>query len=158
MTNDKIQNFTMRVSQANRTEMVTILYDIGQTYIEDAVNSLKNDNKTQFRVEVGRVRNTLKELMNSVDTSQQLGQNLLELYIFCSSELTKAFIYYSATELYHVGSIFKKLGDAYREAAKKDLSGPVMANAQKVYDGITYNRNLTMDSMQTADAKRGIYA
>lgn len=158
MTKENIQNFTFRVTKANKTEMIVILYDIAIVYINDAIDALKREDKCQFRLEISRIRDTIRELIESVDTSMELGMNLLNLYIFCGNELTKAFIDYDETYLYHVESIFKKLSDAYREASKKDLSGPVMENAEKVYEGYTYNRSLTNETYSASGNDRGILA
>lgn len=158
MTKEEIQDFTVRVTSANKTEMIVILYDIALTYIKDAVSCLDRENKPQFRIEIGRVRNAIKELMDSVDTSLDLGMRLLQLYIFCSGELTKGYIDYDKDPLYHVMSILKKLRDAYNEKTKLDTSGPVMKNVETVYEGFTYNKSSRMQSVTVADANRGILA
>lgn len=158
MTQENIQNFTFRVTKANKTEMIVILYDIAIVYIKDAIEALMRDDKVQYRIEIGRVRNTLHELMDSVDTSMELGMNFLNLYIFCGNELTKAFIDYDESYLYHVESIFARLAEAYREAAKKDMSGPVMENTENVYEGYTYNRSLTNETYAAGNNNRGILA
>lgn len=155
MTREKIQDFTLRVSNANKTEMIVILYDIAKTYIKDALEALDNDAKASFRVEVNRVRDTIGELICSVNTSTELGLNLLRLYIFCNGELTKAFMDYDKSPLYHVLSIINKLSEAYEELSKKDTSGPIMEHAEAVYQGFTYNRSLKQENVSGADANRG---
>ena len=45
MTNEKKQEFTLRVSQANKTEMLVIIYDIFLEYLEDAKKAKEKDDK-----------------------------------------------------------------------------------------------------------------
>ena len=77
MTKEQIQAFTLRVSSANKTEMIVILYDIAITYLNDSVSAKESDDKSLFRAELNRTKSTVQELMNSVDTSTELGQTLL---------------------------------------------------------------------------------
>ncbi len=156
MTKECIQDFTQRVAAANKTEMVVVLYDIGIVYIKDAIACIEGADFKGARIEIGRIRDTLKELMDSLDTSTEIGHNLLKLYIFCSGELTKAFLDYDKGCLYHVESILSKLRDAYREVAKRDTSGPVMEHTETVYNGFTYGRNSQVNNVSNKELNRGI--
>ena len=156
MTNEKVKDFTFRVAGANKTEMIVILYDIAVTYAKDAIAAIEHNDRPLFREEVGKIRNTIKELMNSVNTSTDLGVTLLRLYIFCSGELTKGFIDYDKDAIYHVMSIIMKLRESYAEISKKDTSGPVMSNTEKVYAGFTYNKNCVPEPATDLSQNRGM--
>ncbi len=155
MTGDKIKDFTLRVTRANKTEMIVILYDIATVYINDAIAALDESNLPKFREELNHVRATVNELMNSLNTSTELGRNLLHLYLYANGELTHAYLDYAKDPLYHVLGIFNKLNEAYRELAKRDTSGSVMENAEKVYTGFTYNKNSMAEDLTAADSSRG---
>lgn len=158
MTKEKIQDFTIRVSSANKTQMIVILYDIGITYLKDGVSAIEKGNYRECRTEIGRVRNTLRELMNSVDTSNEIGYNLLKLYIFCSGELTKGYIDYDKGALLHVMSVFVKLREAYDKISSEDTSGPVMEHAEKVYSGFTYDKKMMSQNVANGSINRGFLA
>lgn len=155
MTKDKIQDFTYRVTQANKTEMIVVLYDIGETYIQDAISDIEKADYRGCRTEIERTRDTIRELINSVDTSKEIGQNLLKLYIFCSGQLTKAFVDYDKNALYQVLSIIKRLREAYNKVSKIDTTGPVMQNTEKVYTGFSYNKNLRSENLSEGNFNRG---
>ncbi|MBQ3890229.1 MAG: flagellar protein FliS [Lachnospiraceae bacterium] len=158
MTKETIQNFTYRITQANKTQMIVILYDIAITYIKDAVSDIEKADFSGFRTEVNRIRDTIRELMNSVDTSIEIGHNLLRLYIFCSSELTKAYLDYDKGALYHVMSILSKLKDAYSQVSELDKSEPVMQHTESIYNGFTYNKSLKNETFVSKDVNRGFLA
>ncbi|MCR5279970.1 MAG: flagellar protein FliS [Lachnospiraceae bacterium] len=158
MTREKIQEFTLRVSGANKTEMIVILYDIALTYAEDAKAALERSDTAAFRVEIGRIRNTLRELMDSVNTSADMGMNILKLYIFCNGELTRAYMDCDMDPVFHVVSILTKLREAYEVVSRQDKTGPVMENTEKVYSGLTYNRSLRSDDVSGSDVNRGYFA
>lgn len=155
MTAEKIKDFTYRVTQANKTEMIAVLYDIGVVYLKDALTSLGDGDNAGFRREITRARNTVGELIASVNTSVEPGMKFLSLYIYCNGELTRAFMDYDKDPVYHVISIFEKLGDAYHIASEKDTSGPVMGNVEKVYSGFTYNRSMTAENLSPDSSNRG---
>ncbi len=158
MTKEKIQDFTLRVSNANKTGMIVVLYDIILTYIDDARTALADGDKQRFRTEITRARNSLNELIGSVNTSEELGMTLLRLYIYSSGELTKSYIYYDAENLDHVSEILVKLADAYRSIVSKDTSAPVMSNTEKLYTGYTYNPYGRTENYTDSSTKRGILA
>lgn len=158
MTKEEIQDFTLRVTHANKTSMIVIIYDILLTYLRDARKALQRGDNREFRTEIGRARNSLNELIASVNTSDELGLTLLRLYIFSSGELTKAFINYDERNIENVIRIMNKLTDAYRTIADKDESQPVMGNPEKVFSGLTYNPYGKVESMVEPSTSRGILA
>lgn len=158
MTREKIRDFTIRVTTANKTEMIVILYDIAITYLQDAIDALSEGNHSEYRMELGRARNTLRELQNSVDTSIDLGMNLLKIYVYCNKELTKAYLDYDEAPIFHVMAMFIGLRDAYMEAGKVDKSGPVMDNVETICSGYTYNRYMRRETVSTGEYNRGLLA
>lgn len=155
MTNEEIQVFTRRIANANKTEMLVILYDIGLTYIEDAARALEAGDKKEFRLQIVRVKNTIRELMNSVNTSVEPGRTIMSVYVFCNEELTRAFADCSTVNLENVKKILTSFRDTYMECSKKDTDGAVMEHTETVYTGLTYNRNSYTDTVSVADAGRG---
>ena len=158
MTKEQIQAFTLRVSSANKTEMIVILYDIAITYLNDSVSAKESDNKSLFRAELNRTKSTVQELMNSVDTSTELGQTLLKLYVYCNRELTKAYLDFDDAPARHIIQILSSLKSAYEEVSKKDNSGAVMKNVEIVYGNLTYNKNLMNEILTDRAQSRGFLA
>ncbi|MBO7600492.1 MAG: flagellar protein FliS [Lachnospiraceae bacterium] len=158
MTKEKIRAFTYRISKANKTEMIAILYDIGIEYLNEAEKSLAKDDKTAFRNDLNRARGAVKELMASVNTETGLGKNFLNIYIYCNSELTKAFLNFDKEHIDNVKEIFTELSEAYNRVCKMDVSGPVMGNTETVYSGLTYNRSLLSNLSSDVSKNRGYLA
>lgn len=155
MTKEKINEFTLKISNANKTEMIAILYDIAITYINDAIKALDDKDFKGFRNEIDKARRTIRELMDSVDTSVDLGLSLLKLYVYAQRELTKAYLNYEEGPLLSVMSMFSRLEESYLVAGKKDFSGPVMEHTEAVYNGFTYNKNLMGESVIGNYSNRG---
>lgn len=158
MTREEIQDFTRRITHANKTEMIVILYDIILTYTNDAKENLEKEDIVAFRKSISYLRSSFRELIDSVNTSVDLGLNLLQLYIFCQSEITRAVTRSQAGHLDNVINVISGLRESYNEIAPLDKSGPIMDNTEKVYSGLTYNPYGRSENMVETSSNRGILA
>lgn len=158
MTKECKQQFTLRITQANKTELIVILYEMILSYLEDAENALENGEIAGFREALRKVRGCFEELVASLNLDYELAARLLSLYMYCNRELIKADIRKESGHLSHVRSVIEKLAVAYREVAKQDDSGPVMQNSQTVYAGLTYGKNSLSENMADQGADRGFRA
>lgn len=66
MTSELKRQFTFRVSQANPTEMIVILYDMTLQYLTDAGESAGREEIAEYRENVRRARNCVSELLQSL--------------------------------------------------------------------------------------------
>lgn len=158
MTKECKQQFTLRITQANKTELIVILYEMLLTYTQDARHSLQEGDTGSFRENIRRADNCLTELTESLDLSYEIGRRLLSLYMFCKKELIKADARKKEEFLLHVEAVITKLCDAYKEVAAQDDSTPVMENSQTVYAGLTYGRDCLAENMADQGANRGFRA
>ena len=158
MTREHKQQFTLRITQANKTELIVILYEIVLGYMEDAEVALEADNITEFREALRKVRSCFGELIASLNLDYELAARLLSLYLYCNRELTKADVRKEKEPLMHIRSVISKLLEAYRELAGQDTSGPVMQNSQTVYAGLTYGKNSLSENLADQGANRGFRA
>ncbi len=158
MTREHKQQFTLRITQANKTELIVILYEIVLGYMEDAEVALEAGNITEFREALRKVRSCFGELIASLNLDYELAARLLSLYLYCNRELTKADVRKEKEPLMHIRSVISKLLEAYRELAGQDTSGPVMQNSQTVYAGLTYGKNSLSENLADQGANRGFRA
>lgn len=158
MTKECKQQFTLRITQANKTEMIVILYEMILTYISDAEEELEKAEIATFREALRKTRGCFGELLASLNLEYELAARLLSLYLYCNRELIKADIRKESEPLTHVRSIIEKLLAAYRELAGQDTSGPVMQNSQTVYTGLTYGKNKLSEDMTEEGTNRGFLA
>ncbi len=158
MTREQKQEFTLRISQANPTEMVVILYDMLLAYVKDGQEALKEGEKTNFRAAVRRARGCVSELMNSLNLKYEPAPAMLGLYGFCVRRLAAAEAGNSKAPLKEIERVIIPLRDAYGKIADQNSAGPVMGNSQTVYAGLTYGRNSLTENMTDQGANRGMFA
>lgn len=155
MTREKKQELTRRITQANKTEMIEILYEMILCYLEDAAEAHDRQERGEYREAIRKARNCFRELLSSLNLEQELAVHLLQLYMYCNRELAHADVKNDAAYLAHVRRVVGSLQKAYEQLAGQDTSGPVMQNSQTVYAGLTYGRGELTENMADQGTNRG---
>lgn len=155
MQKEKIQEYTRRISQDNRSELIVTMYDIMSTYFEDAEAAFHVDENEAFKANIRNVDKVLVQLMESLNFKYKPADTLYALYVYCREELAKSMMKHDLDGLYHAKKVLSGLREAFAEAAKKDTSAPLMRNTQQVYAGITYGKNDINENYTESDNKRG---
>ena len=159
MEKEKIQEFTFRVTQASRSELIVIMYDVILTDLAEAKKKLAENNREEYTGAVKHAARFLNELIGSLDYRYELSFQLLSLYSFANKTLVRAMFRFDDSLLEPVVSMMEKLRDSFREVSKADTTGPMMQNTEKVYAGLTYGKNSLNESLLDAGgAKRGFMA
>ncbi len=158
MTKELKQQFTLKITQANKSQLVVILYEMLLAYLEEARQAHEKGDRNGFREGIRKSRGCLNELMASLHFEYEPAMNLLQLYLYANRELARADIRNSAEALEHVAKIMNKLHDAYEEISRQDTSDSVMSNTQAVYAGLTYGKNTLTESLAYQGGERGFRA
>lgn len=154
MTKDIKQQYTLRITQANSTQMVVIIYDILLDYIDEAKSALKDGENQAFSDAIRRCTACVRELTASINQDSPLANNLLSLNVYCNKELANSELHRSASGLEHVEMVMRKLRDAFSEIAAKDNTMPIMGNTPEVYAGLTYGKESLVVHLNQ-DSNRG---
>lgn len=157
MTREQKQQFTLRITQANPTEMVVLLYEMLLCYLDEGRKSLDDGDRNAFREAMRKSRACLGELMNSLKLEYEPAPALRQLYLFCIRRLAWAEGREKKEPLEEVERVIVPLRDAYGQIAARNQSGPVMKNSQTVIAGLTYGKNSLTENMADQGAGRGMY-
>ena len=157
MTREQKQQFTLRITQANSTEMVVILYEMLLCYMDEGRNALNSKDRNGFREAMRKSRACLGELMNSLRLEYGPGPSLRQLYLFCIRRLAWAEGREKEDPLSEVERVIVPLRDAYGQIAARNQAGPVMKNSQTVIAGLTYGKNSLTENMADQGTGRGMY-
>lgn len=157
MQKEQIQDFTRRLSQCNRGEMIVIIYDIYFAYAEDAKRALAEDDNEAYKTAIRRAQNTLEELIHALNFAYPISRNLYALYVYSRNSLARALYEYRDDGILEAEKILKRLYAAFVQAAKEDTSEPLMSNTQQVYAGITYGKSDINENFMELDHQRGFF-
>lgn len=157
MTNEMIKTYSYRISQATRSQLVVITYDIIGSYLEDALGA-KQEDKNTFRESLRGAMRGIDQLATGLDMNYDVSVNLYALYNYMKRTLIKAQSECDRQAVSQVKAQLDKLRASFYEASKQDDSQPLMKNTEKVYSGLTYSRYGANEMAQDTLGNRGFKA
>ena len=158
MTLERKQEFTLKITQANKTQLVTILYEMVLDYLEETIDELAIGKRDAAGQSIIHAQNCIDELIHSLNMEYELGRNLHKIYIFSKTELAVAAATGNIHKVWKVQKNFEKLHEAYLELEKYDTSEALMGNTQKVYAGLTYGKYSLNEDITALSMNRGLMA
>ena len=154
MTNEQIKNYTLRIAYSNPTEVIVIVFELAQIYLDEAIKKQRENDFDGFKLCINKATNCINDLIEALDLSYDIARELLNIYLFINRELSLSIIKYDENTLTRIISMLNKLQKSFEELSKTDTSGKAFKNAQEVYAGLTYGRG-TLNESTSIDANRG---
>ena len=158
MTKEQINNYTRRISEANETQMITILYEMTLDYLNDAKLSLYEEDFDRYDKELTRAQNCITELIRSLNMSYEIAGTFMQLYIFAKRHLISAAIRHDDAYIDDIISIFVKMRDCYKELEKLNQAAAIITGAQQVFAGLTYGKGHLNETLSDPYNNRGYKA
>lgn len=157
MTQEQSKAYARRISQANRTELVVIVYDITLQHLDDSISAFKKGDIEGFRHSVKQAQRFLCELMTTLDLKIPLAVNLLRLYEFAQRIIVHCDVSGTDENLDVAVRILSRLKESFSAISSQDKEGPVMQNTEAVYAGLTYGKG-TLNETDIHTGNRGFLA
>ena len=155
VTSEKKQEYTRKISAANRAQLITVIYDITLTYLEDAKEAHYAGDEAQTEHALRRARRCLDELISALDMQYELSVTLQNTYLLCKRKLSLAQARRDLKQVEETTSMITRLRDAWKQIESLDDSEAGFDNAQTVYAGLTYGRGTLNESVADPCTNRG---
>ena len=137
MDREAIKTYSYRISQATRSELVVIVYDIIRDYLKDAVSTSDN---AVFKEKLHMAMRGIDQLITGLDMQYELSGNLYVLYNYMKRTLIGAQVSYDKNVVNSIYDMLGQLRQSFYEVSRQDYSAPLMKNTEKVYSGLTYSK------------------
>ena len=159
MDKEKQRDFTMRITQANRTELLVITYDILLEEIDEAGRNFKAGDITEYVRSMKSAQRFVAELMSTLDYKYPVSAQLLRLYEYVQRVLIKGEMAKKPENLDSARNVITGLRNAFAKVAQTDDSAPLMENTQSVFAGLTYGKgSLNETDLDPTATNRGFLA
>lgn len=143
MKKESIKAYSYRVSQASKTELIVIMYDMAIEYLNDCFIYEEDKNRIceddDFTVSIKMAKRVIDSLISALDMQYEVSSQLFKSYSVMSSYLIKALSSKDGALIESVIKMLEMLRKSFYEISSQDKSGPVMKNTQQVYAGLTYS-------------------
>ncbi len=156
MTSEKKREFTLRITNSNRSELIVILFEMCFEYLDDVAIACEKHDVEAIRDSVRKAEQVIRRLQEDLDFSHKISYNLMAVYAFAEKELVRSIIDLKADHAYSVRKILNPIYEGFVEVAKTDKSAPLMRHTEMVYAGMTYGRGYVNESVATGN--RGFFA
>ncbi len=157
MTDEKKQEYTLRITQANPSKLVVILYEMFFDFADEAKEALGKQDRGSFYASLDKAQQALSQLIGSLNFEQDPAESIYRVYLYVSASMGvcrgKLRFDQMATPL----KLMRSLYETYKADSAFDTRGPVMDNTQKVYAGLTYSRNSLTENMEEGAGNRGFF-
>lgn len=154
MEKTKLQEYTFRVTQASRSELIVIMYDVILTDTQTAREALEKGDIEQFEHDLRHAGRFINELMGALDYRYEISYDLLSLYSYINKTMIRARFKRDVSLLSVTDDMLSRLRDSFAEVSRQDTSGPMMRNTEQVYAGLTYGKNSLNESRVDVNAAR----
>lgn len=152
MNNDMIRTYSYRISQATRSQLVVITYDIITDYLNEALN---DDVSSGYKEKLHMAMRGIDQLITGLDMEYEISVQLYQLYNYMKRTLISAQVSGERDSVSRVITMLGKLRTSFLEVSQLDDSKPLMKNTEKVYSGLTYSRYGANEIAQDTLKSRG---
>ena len=138
MTDDQMNIYKMRISQAGIGEMTVVMLEMEMQWIEEALQAYEIQKIDEFINCVTKAQSVQVELMNVMNMDNPIAVDVYSVFAFINKQLIQAKIKRQPLDLERCKGMLAKYHTSFQEVAKTDQGGPVMAGSEKIYAGLTY--------------------
>lgn len=150
MTKERIQEYTLKITNASATGIIVIMYDLAIEYINEAEKCFDNGDHEGAKVECTNAGKVLGDLISSLDFSYGISFHLFRIYEYVSKEVSMAVIKNDKSSLKDCVRLLSSLKESFEKLTEQDTAGPVMNNAEPVYAGLTYGKGTLNESISSS--------
>lgn len=140
MDKQKMQQYTARITQANRTELTVIVFELAIEHIDSAQAAYEAGDVTALEADAKKAMRYVNELSSALNYSQVISYDLFQLYRYVKSQLARVTARRKPEGLKEAKQVLTGLKSAFEEVAKQDDSESLMKNTQQLYAGLTYGK------------------
>lgn len=159
MDNEEIRDYTARISQANRSELVVIIFELFEYSINEAEKSFSDKNIDEAMKYMRKAQGCVVELRGSINFQYEVSYRLERLYKYVNEQISASMAKCEPVNFDSIKEVMGGLHESFEKIAQEDTSETVMKNSQQVYAGLTYGKGtLNEVFMNPNEASRGFKA
>ena len=157
MTTEQKKEFTRKISQANSSELIVILYDIALVYVKESIRFMETDDGQNAKIQADFAKRCIEEMMLNLHFEYDLATVLHRIYLSMKKSLREGILENKKEKLVSVRDNLTSLRDAYAQIVPQDTSAPVMGHTQTVVAGLTYGKHSLNESLAQESSSRGFF-
>lgn len=138
MTDEQMNVYKMRITQAGIGEMTLVMLEMEMQWIEEALQAYDKQDMEIFVKCVDKAQSVQVELMNVLNMENRVAVDVYSVFAFINKELIRAKIKRKPLDIERCKKLLERYHKSFKTVAKTDKEGSVMLQSEKVYAGLTY--------------------
>lgn len=138
MTEEQMNIYKMRISQAGIVEFTLIMLEMEMQWMAEALEAHQLQDTDMFLGCVERAQAVQVELMNVLNLDNEIATDVYAVFAFVNRHLIQAKRKQEPLDIKRCKDMLEKYYVGFKEIAATDKGGPVMEQSEKVYAGLTY--------------------
>ena len=155
MTREDIKTYSYRISQASKTDLVVITYDIAADYLKEAKENAESGDIEGMRSALNKVSRVIDSLISGLNLEYEIAGNLFQIYLQIKRTLVSVSVSADKDEITRIERLISMLRKSFYSIKDEDTSGPLMKNTEQVYQGLTYSNSGYGNESSNVQANRG---
>jgi len=151
MTKETIQLFTNRISKANKTKMIVIVYDIALCHIDEAIENC-SINFENYNKSVSYAMKCISDLIDALNFEYEISNQLLQIYTYIKKQLLLSKLNDSVENLENAKKILASMRETFVELAKQDTGSAMSETTEHVVVGMTYGKTNLNESIVNSNS------
>lgn len=146
--------YVAKVANASQLELVVINFEIVLDYLEESRKSIGD--LRAFQVNIANAMRGVRELKLSLNMDYEISKCLLTLYMHVDGKLSQYLISEDTEILQEAINILNDIKEGFETIAKEETEKQaVMGNAQQIFSGLTYGKDMNHTEYVDIDVNRG---
>ncbi len=138
MTKEQMDSFKLRITQAGIGELTVIMLEMEMQWIKDALQAYEDGKEELFLDCVEKAQVVQQHLMDVLNMDNAVARDVFSVFVFINKQLITAKIKKQPLDLERCFRMLKKFHASFCKVAETDTEGPIMADSEKVFAGLTY--------------------
>lgn len=138
MTQEQMDSFKLRITQAGIGEFVVIMLEMEMQWIEEGIQLYEKKEEEAFLECMEKAQIVQQQLLDVLNMDNFVARDVYKVFLYINRQLITAKIKRQPLDLSRCRDMLKKYHTSFTEVAKTDTEGPIMAASEKVYAGLTY--------------------
>lgn len=146
MTDEQMNVYKMRITQAGIGEMSLIMLEMEMQWIDEALEAYGKQDIGAFIVCVDKAQSVQVELMNILNMKNKTAVDVYSVFAYINKELIRAKMKKAPLDIQRCRNLLERYHKSFEAVAKTDKEGPVMRQSEKIYAGLTYGSGGLVES------------
>ncbi|MCR5701925.1 MAG: flagellar protein FliS [Lachnospiraceae bacterium] len=146
MTDEQMNVYKMRITQAGVGELTVIMLEMEMQWINEAIDAFNSSDMETYIDCVDKAQATQVELMNVLNLDNEVSKDVYSVFCFFNKQLINSKIKRIPQELDKIIDMLEKYHQSFSQIASTDNQGPIMEQSEKVYAGLTYGSGGLVES------------